>query len=332
MRNLLQHSLLIILPLLVLSVNAQKPPIKFGDVSKQEIEMQEYDLNPDADAVILCDYGYLEFNYNLQNGWENRLKRICRIKIFNDDGYNWATEQISLYDDNNVEQSISQIKGCTYNIENGKIIKTKLGKDDIFSEKASKYYKREKFTLPNVKEGSVIEFSYTITSNYLTILDRWKFQRTIPVKWSEYRVNIPEYFTYLKNSQGFASFHKFETSSRARSINWTENHRGYTNLQSSNPGSISQHKVNYQDKTFHWIAKDLPELKDENFVGNINNYHLGVDFQLSSYKTFSNKIHNVLTNWEEVNKKFLIDYENFGPNMRKRSFYKDITEKNSCRV
>lgn len=217
MKNQLRLITLIVLLTIYFNSIAQKPPIKLGNVTKQEIEMTVYEPDPDADAVVLCDYGILSFKFNLgENQWENNLKRICRIKIFNDDGYKWATEQVYLYDDNRIEQSISQIKGYTYNIENGKVVKTKLSKDNIFSEKSSKFYKRAKFTLPNVKEGSVIEFSYSVNSNYLSVLDKWQFQKSIPVKWSEYLVNIPEYLTYLKNSQGFGSFHKYETNSRQK--------------------------------------------------------------------------------------------------------------------
>ena len=305
---------------------AAKPPIKFGEVPKQDVEMTSYENDPDADAVVLCDYGILSFDFNTNEGqWENRLKRICRIKIFNDDGYKWATEKISLYDNNKLEQSISQIKGITYNIENGKLQKSKLGKNNIFTEKTSKYYKRVKFTMPNVKEGSVIEFSYTIHSNYNTILDRWQFQKSIPVKWSEYIVSIPEYFTYLKNSQGFGSFHIYETDSRPKSISWTEITRATASLGSSTQGSIDHNKINYSDKVTRWVAKDLTALKDENFVGNFNNYLLGVDFQLSNFRQFGGQQHNILSDWDGLVNKFIDDYENFGPNMSKKSFYKDIT-------
>lgn len=305
---------------------AQKPPIKLGDVSKSDIEMKIYEPDQSADAVVLCDYGYLSFKYNITEGqWENTLKRICRIKILNNDGYKWATERISLYDNNKIEQSISGIKGFSYNIENGKIQKTKLSKDNIFIEKSSTYYKRAKFTMPNVKEGSVIEFSYTILSNYLTTLDSWRFQKSIPVKWSEYIVNIPEYLTYLNNSQGFEPFHKFENSSKYRTINWTSTQRASNTLYSSQKGSVSSHKIDYRDDVYHWIAKDVPALKDENFVGNFKNYLLSVNFQLSIYKTFSDDEHIILKDWPRVVSAFLYDEVDFGPNMRKRSFYKEIT-------
>ncbi len=307
---------------------AQKPPIKLGDVSKSDIEMKVYEPDPSADAVVLCDYGYLTFKYNVQEGqWENSLKRTCRIKILNDDGYKWATEKISLYDNNKTEQSISGIKGFSYNIENGKIQKTKLSKDNIFTEKSSKNYKQVKFTMPNVKEGSVIEYSYTIYSNYITTLEQWRFQRSIPVKWSEYKVCIPEYLTYLKNAQGYGSFYKFETSTKSQSISWTSTNRATASLYGSTSGSISKGSVQYKDDVMHWIAKDLPALKDENFVGNYKNYLLSIDFQLSHYKTFSKENHKILSDWSEVIDKFLHTYDNFGPNVKKRSFYKDVTAK-----
>lgn len=326
MKNLITPITLLIFLSICLNSLAQKPPIKLGNISNEEIEMITYDANPDADAVVLCDYGTLSFNFNTTEGqWENSLKRICRIKIFNDDGYKWATESVLLYDDNKLEQSISQIKGFTYTMENGKTVKTKLGKSDIFTEQTSKNYKRVKFTMPNVKEGSVIEFSYSVRSNYLTILDRWKFQKSIPVKWSEYIVSIPKFLTYLKNSTGFESFHKYETNSRARSITWTQTTRAGVSLSGSSPASISQGKEDYVDNVTRWIAKDMPALKDENFVGNYNNYMQGVDFQLSNYETFSNIHHNILSDWPGVVDKFINDYANFGPNLKKKSFYKDVT-------
>lgn len=253
------------------------------------------------------------------------MKRICRIKIFNDNGYDWATESVLLYDDNNLEESVSQIKGFTYTLENGKIVKSKLGKGDIFTEKTSKNYRRVKFTMPNVKEGSVIEFSYSVNSNYHTILDRWNFQKSIPVKWSEYIVSIPEYFNYLKNSTGFESYHTFETDSRPRNISWSQTTRPDATLRGSTSGSTTHQKIDYVDKVMRWVAKDMPALKDENFVGNYNNYMQGVDFQLSNFANFSKQIQPILSDWKGLVSKFLNDYDDFGPNMKKKSFYKEIT-------
>jgi len=47
-------------------------------------------------------------------------------------------------------------------------------------------YSQKKFAFPNVREGSIIEYKYTMVSPYIFQLDDWKFQYEIPVKWSEF--------------------------------------------------------------------------------------------------------------------------------------------------
>jgi hypothetical protein len=70
-------ALLFLLPVLSFGQNA---PIKLGDVSKQVLEMNTCEHDPDAEAVVLCDYGYRTWSYRLTDGeWIHNLKRICRI-------------------------------------------------------------------------------------------------------------------------------------------------------------------------------------------------------------------------------------------------------------
>jgi hypothetical protein len=52
--------------------------------------------------------------------------------------------------------------------------------------------------MPNVKEGSVIEFEYTIKSPRFSELIDLSFQSSIPVNYSEFRTYIPEYFVYTR--------------------------------------------------------------------------------------------------------------------------------------
>jgi hypothetical protein len=53
---------------------------------------------------------------------------------------------------------VHNIEGITYNLENNKIVKTKLNKKNFFISKFSENRKSVTFTLPNVKEGSIIEY------------------------------------------------------------------------------------------------------------------------------------------------------------------------------
>ena len=44
------------------------------------------------------------------------------------------------------------------------------------------YYEQTKFTMPNIKEGSVIEYKYSIESPFYWNVDEFVFQHDIPVK------------------------------------------------------------------------------------------------------------------------------------------------------
>ena len=165
MKHLTKHFILIFLSAICFFAQAQKAPIKLGNVAKEDVEMKVYSLDENADAVVLCDYGYSEFVYNMQSGWENHLKRICRIKILNDDGYDWATESVVLYHDGKLKESLSQLKGFTYNLENGKRqIHMYSNKENIFftflRHTKNVYYKKNNvkdfISYKNICEKSIL--------------------------------------------------------------------------------------------------------------------------------------------------------------------------------
>ena len=170
---------------IVLPAHAGKSPFKFGKAEMDLLKQNHTEKYPNADAVVLSDYGDISFEFFKDKGWVHIYKRECRIKILNDEGYKWATDVITTYDGNKIEEKVTQLKGYTYNLVNGKLERTKLSKESIFTDKVNDKYTKTKFTMPDVKEGSLIEFSYEITSNYMLVLPEWKFQRSIPVERSE---------------------------------------------------------------------------------------------------------------------------------------------------
>src|SRR5690606_19735055 len=113
------------------------------------------------------------------------------------DGFDWATEEVQLRDNGSSREALTNLKAVTYTLENGKMEETKLKKDGVFDEKNNKYWKTSKFTMPNIKEGCVVEFSYTITSPYISIRDI-NLQESIPIKELDMYVRIPEYFNFNK--------------------------------------------------------------------------------------------------------------------------------------
>ena len=204
--------IIVIIPFIFSGVSiAQKSKFKPGDISKEELLLQTCELDSNARAVILCDIGKVTFDYSNNIGFQLVFDRYIRVKIFKNTGYDWADFSIPLYQSGADKEKITRLKGVTYNLENGKISKDKLKNGDVYSEETSKHWEHEKFSMPQVKEGSVIEIEYTVASDFFFNLNSWYFQHDIPTIWSEYTVVIPEWLKYKKEMRGYIPI--FESTS-----------------------------------------------------------------------------------------------------------------------
>lgn len=157
--------LTVLLNLFVCLTYAQKAPIKFGDVSKEDLKMSVYPADTTAPAVILCDYGSF-----------NRLTftRTLRIKILKKEGSNWANHVYPV-------NAQSTLKAITFNLENGKVIQDRLRNESIFYEKVTDGYYLVRIAMPNVKVGSIIDIEFTFPG----IPRAWRFQDVIPERYNE---------------------------------------------------------------------------------------------------------------------------------------------------
>ena len=178
---------LVILLLIVtqISVFSQKPPIKYGKISKADLEMKTLASDTSASAAILCDYGY--FNAN-----QFQFVRTLRIKIFKKEGTSWGNQ---VFPDN----TKAFIKGITYNLENGEIVESKLKSESIFRERVRDDYFRTRVAMPNVKEGSIIDIEFS----YNSLPSEWRFQDEVPVLWSELVIEPSVYVKFRMNLFGF---------------------------------------------------------------------------------------------------------------------------------
>ncbi len=172
--------------------NAQKAPMRFGKVEMSDMEMKVYEKDSLAPAVILCDYGYY-------NGQENRFTRLLRIKILKKEGYQYADWIFPT-------ASKTNIRGITYNLEDGLIVKEKLKKQTIYKERITEDYYKMRVAMPNAKVGSVMDIEFV----HYGIPFEWRFQETIPVVWSELILGSSQYIKYQKNFFGFESLHIIE--------------------------------------------------------------------------------------------------------------------------
>lgn len=161
--------------------------MKFGDVTKEELLETKCPIDSSANAMVLYKYRNTYFNLSI-NGGELVTEIYQKIKIYNKDGFDNATRQLRIYESKGTREVVSKMKAVTYNLEDGKIIETKLEKDQIFENEQSLNITEVKFTMPKVKEGSVIEFKYRLTSPFFWNIDEFRFQSHIPIKTIEARI------------------------------------------------------------------------------------------------------------------------------------------------
>ncbi len=165
--------------------SSQKDKFTFGQVDKDDLLLKDCDFESKAEAMVLFDMG--EFYCDIRPLTTSNERHI-RIKIFNAKGFDRANVHIPYYSNNN-DQTVNGITAQTYNLDaDGNVVITKLDKKTIFNKRIDKRYSEVAFTLPEVKAGCVIEYKYSI---YGSQNSSWYFQKSIPVLFSQYKVNFP---------------------------------------------------------------------------------------------------------------------------------------------
>ncbi|WP_310593922.1 DUF3857 domain-containing protein [Flavobacterium sp.] len=257
---------------------------ELGKVTITELQEKRHPKDSTANAVVLFKKGEVYFE-DLTTITRVRTK----IKIYKKEGFEWANEEISHYING---ESVSFSNATTYNLVEGKIEKIKLKKEGEFEQKINKYFSQKKITMPNVREGSIIEYEYTIRSGNFGSLRDWYFQTSIPVNYSEFKVKIPYFLTFNKRTKGFLY------------------------------PKISSEPTYNRETSEVYKLENIPSMKEESLVNNINNYRAGISYELALvnlpgyvYKSFS-------TDWNAVTKT-IYDDSDFGTELNKTSYFEE---------
>ncbi|MEO1023440.1 MAG: DUF3857 domain-containing protein, partial [Bacteroidota bacterium] len=174
----------------------QAQPQKFGKIAPEDFIVTYDDMSNMPDAEVLFDKGVVYFGAD----FDGYIDRHVRIRINNKAGFDFGEVEL-LYNDR-LDQDIKNLKASVFNLESGKVRTKKLSKKEFFKEDINNGVKGISFTFPEMQEGSIIEYSYKMKFNSPFELPDWRFHTTIPVKWSEFEVNIPEYFQYQMSLKG----------------------------------------------------------------------------------------------------------------------------------
>ncbi|MBV6639521.1 MAG: DUF3857 domain-containing protein [Cyclobacteriaceae bacterium] len=299
---------------------AQKRPFKYGKVSQDELEMKSCEFYPEAESMVLGKFADVTFQYVNEKGFQYKYEVTVRKKIFKVAGKDEANVSIRIYEPavGSSKEELTMLKGFTYNLVDGKEEKTKLTNDKEFKTRLNDYWVEISFALPDVREGSVIEYNYSKRSDFISNLDTWYFQDDIPVAYSDIHLVLPEYYYYQINQVGnYFPIERFEENYEEK---FTVTTKGLPTSTNPNPKYTSTLTSN--SKKLQYIGKNIPPVIEEPFMNNKPNLPSRLEFQLMTIQYPNSTLKHMAGSYDKLNAT-LLDRENFGKSLRKGNYAKE---------
>lgn len=280
---------------------AQDHGYKFGSVPLADLQMTRYAPDTAAPAVVLTEFG---------DSWVSDRDKIVlihdyqtRIKILTSQGLEEANLVIPIRKSSfENRERVVKITASTFNLENDRITETKFdGK--TYTETKNKYYDLVKFTLPNVRVGSVLEIKYQLESPYLYNFRRWEFQGDLPKIRTEYWATIPGNYIYNMTLIGPYKLDKNDSELIKECF------------------SVGGGKADCA--RYKYAMKNVPAFAEEEYMTARSNYVAAVNFELSEVKYFDGRVDRVTKNWQDADQEMRQD-QKFGVQLKRgREVFKD---------
>lgn len=315
---------LIFFGVFLFSLTSVAQKLELGQVTKAELLEKQHKSDTSAVAAYIFKKAKTDFLYAEENGFTTITTFQIKIKIYKKEGLNWANFKIPYYVgyENLEDENVTIEEGYTYNLENNKVLKTKVKSEGKFTEKINEYWEAKSVTFPNVKVGSIIELEYKLKSENITTLPEFQYQYDIPVNYAEYNSFIPEFYIYKSIRKGYIDLsldQKIETTSQ--SFEGKVDHASLTKILRFKQ-IISQYK-----------ATNIPALIEEDFVNNITNYYGKLEQELQTIRYPEQEPKQIATTWEDVAKS-IYDDKDFNAAITSFEYFKNdiVSIKNSAQT
>lgn len=252
----------------------------FAAPSGEELALKSCSFDPDAPAVFLRkDATVIPDREKMFTYYRTR------IKILKSNGLEHGNIKIRFYHANEYEK-IANLTAVTINYDDQGVKKMHaVSNKDIHYTKDDQYFTSIVFSMPELREGSIIEYSYISERRSYRIVDYWYFQDEIPVLHSTFDYTImPEaQFSYrvLKSRELPISMREVKTEGR-----------------------------------LIFSMDNLPGITDEAFMDAKRDYLSRVELQMN-YSGSSIDRQKFVANWQDLTMELLKD-EDFGQAIRKR--------------
>jgi hypothetical protein len=287
----------------------KKKPYKFEAISAEMLQRRAYPIDSSARTIVLADVGECYIESNNKHSLTLTMHRHKRIHFLGKGDFSEATFQVFLFHGSaSSSDELEGLKAVSYNLENGKVTETRLPKGDVFTEKKTRNLDIKKFTLPSVREGTIIDVEYKYTTESIAI-PAWAFQGNNPTLWSDYTVAIPQFFEYMFLAKGNLPLYINEQKKRNQLYDF-----GHPDFTAEKGMQFYTDVVEH-----HWVMKDVPGFRMDGFLSSPYNYLNRIEFQLAAVKD-PLPYRNMIPTWGQKIEELLRD-DHFGHKLDKENPY-----------
>lgn len=191
------------------------------------------------------------------------LNYHVRVKVFNSSVKEAAVVGIPYYFENNIEQ-VANIQGFTHQSPQ---VKVPLAPEQIRTINVNSRYNVKEFTMPAVKDGSVIEYRYTIRRRYIEELPDFYLSHQVPTALAQVSITYPTYLRYNAVTENFS--HELDLN--------------VTQIDSSDVPKIFTYPQPDPRIRKTWSATNIPPVQKEAYISSLDDYRSKIKFQLSEF-------------------------------------------------
>lgn len=280
------------------SFSQERQTAEFGKPTESDFELQIYEKDSTAAAVVLFEQGY--FQFETVGDYIKLIKNVYRkVKIFDSKQFNGGSVDIPLLVSDGTSEKVTRYNALTHN----GTVKTYVSTDAIFVTSIPEVGRVCRIVFPNVKNGSIIEYTYRLESPFFFNLNGWEFQGDLPKIYSEFISNLAGNYRYKSVIYG--------------------NHPLYFHSSKIEKNCFrpAEHYSAGDCVTSVYSMIDVPAFHKENYMLSASNYISRIDFEPREFVSHFGTTIKFSNDWKDVDKLFKKG-EYVGKQLNKQSYFK----------
>ncbi len=277
----------------------QRQTAIFGQPTKADFDLKSYPKDPEAAAVVLFESG--NYFFELIDNYIRVVKEVhIKTKVFDASKFEGGIVTLPYFKGEYGDEEFAKIKAVTHNGN----AQTFVADSEFYDKDVSENNMTKTFTFPNIKDGSILEYTYRIESPYFGSIDGWYFQTTIPTLYSELHTELPGNYKYQRSLKGLLPLYINESTVKKACL------------------SIEGYAIPADCDSATYAMIDVPAYKAENYMLGGKTYASQIVYELTETVSPNGDRNKVAQTWDDIDKYFKYD-KDIGRQLKYESFFEE---------